>query len=133
MFYEEWAEPHKVDGRLRQPIQRHQDAARRVHIWQEGHDVIFCDCAFDLRRRAQHGDRTVWHPEGKVQLEDSEREETKVRQEAASFSRLSQWPTHLGEVDGGVQSRAGVDERGDKRGHFCSGVKALRETCAEAS
>lgn len=92
MFYEEWAEPHKVDGRLRQPVQRHQDAARRVHIWQEGHDVLFCDGAFDLRRRAQHGDRTVWHPEGKVQLEDSEREETNVRRRDILSRKLRAFP-----------------------------------------
>lgn len=65
-----WAEPHKVDGGIRQQRQHRQDATGRVHIRQEGQDVVLRHRGFDPRRRTHHGGRTVWHPEAEVQLTD---------------------------------------------------------------
>lgn len=68
-----WVEPHKVSRGLWQQSQRHQDATGRVHVRQRGQDVIVRHRTFDLWRRTHHGGRTVWHPEGEVQLEDTKR------------------------------------------------------------
>lgn len=64
-------EPHKVDAWLWQQVQHHQDTTGDVNIWKETQDVVLCDDTFGLWGGAQHGGGTVWHPESKVQLQET--------------------------------------------------------------